>query len=362
MANALAIGWAERRAGGGEEFAMRASTVVLATLAAAAAGFSLFALLAPPPPPGTTPQTTPETAAAPPSPAAEPPAEAATGPADEAASEDAEAGAAALPSFDVVRVDRDGAAVAAGSAAPHAEVRIRIDGETRATARADASGGFVAFFDVPGAEGEGAVRRLDLEAVGADGAATGAAEPVIVAAPAADEPDAEPLVVAARETGVEVLQKPGAAAGEGAVTLDSAAQDASGVVALTGRAGGLKPVRIYANARLVAETVADADGRWSAEASADETAGAATLRVDEIAADGSVSRRIEAPFVALVEEAIPGPGEIIVRKGDTLWRIAENLLGDGPRFTVIYEANADRIRDPDLIFPGQLLSVPAAAQ
>jgi nucleoid-associated protein YgaU len=250
----------------------------------------------------------------------------------------------------------------AGSAEPHAEIAIRIDGETRASARADASGGFVAFFDVPRATGDAPARRIDVEAVAPDGTRSGGDAPVIVTAPAGDEPDAEPLVVAARETGVEVLQMPGADAADEAITLDMAAQSPGGVLALSGRAGGLKPIRVYANARLVAETVADADGRWTVEAAADAAAGADTLRIDEIAEDGTVSRRIEAPFVAPApDEDAPAPGEVVVREGDTLWRIAENVLGSGPRYTLIYEANADRIRDPDLIFPGQLLTVPGAA-
>ena len=354
---------------------MRSKTVVLALLAAMAAGFSLFALLAP------SPEL--DSAAAPAGAGANP-APVSTGPSDanpasetaaampQAPSPDStggsaqapvEAGSAPVePRFDVVRVSPEGEALIAGSAEPDSEVTIRIDGEVRATVRADASGGFVAYVDVPPGDEESAARRIDLDAVDADGRRSSASEPVIVAAPAAQEPDAEPLVVAARETGVEVLQTPGARPAEGAVTLDTAVQDADGVLALSGRAGGLKTVRIYADARLVAETVADADGRWTVDASVEDTLGATSLRIDEVAEDGSVTRRIEAPYVAAdPDETRPEPGAIVVQEGDTLWRIAENAFGSGFRYTLIYEANAERIRDPNLIFPGQLLSVPVAA-
>ncbi len=49
-----------------------------------------------------------------------------------------------------------------------------------------------------------------------------------------------------------------------------------------------------------------------------------------------------------------------VVRGDSLWRISRQNFGQGIRYTQIYEANASQIRDPSLIFPGQVLVVPAA--
>jgi nucleoid-associated protein YgaU len=52
------------------------------------------------------------------------------------------------------------------------------------------------------------------------------------------------------------------------------------------------------------------------------------------------------------------PGRVIIRRGDTLWRISRENYGLGSRYVVIYLANGDQIRDPDLIYPGQVFSVP----
>jgi len=49
-----------------------------------------------------------------------------------------------------------------------------------------------------------------------------------------------------------------------------------------------------------------------------------------------------------------------VVKGDTLWKIAEKNLGNGARYTEIFEANKPMLSDPDLIFPGQALRIPGA--
>ncbi len=47
-----------------------------------------------------------------------------------------------------------------------------------------------------------------------------------------------------------------------------------------------------------------------------------------------------------------------VQKGDSLSRIAKNLLGDANAWTRIFQANRDVLEDPDKIFPGQTLKIP----
>lgn len=49
----------------------------------------------------------------------------------------------------------------------------------------------------------------------------------------------------------------------------------------------------------------------------------------------------------------------IVRSGDSLSKIAQREYGDGNKWRQIFEANQDKIKDPDLIHPGQELKIPA---
>jgi len=51
-------------------------------------------------------------------------------------------------------------------------------------------------------------------------------------------------------------------------------------------------------------------------------------------------------------------GFIIVQPGNNLWNIARVIYGRGIRYTTIYEANREQIRDPDLIYPGQVFTAP----
>ncbi|GLS32424.1 Nucleoid-associated protein YgaU, contains BON and LysM domains [Mesorhizobium albiziae] len=51
-------------------------------------------------------------------------------------------------------------------------------------------------------------------------------------------------------------------------------------------------------------------------------------------------------------------GSVIIRRGDTLWRISRRVYGHGVRYSTIYLANQDQIADPDRIWPGQVFNVP----
>ena len=51
-------------------------------------------------------------------------------------------------------------------------------------------------------------------------------------------------------------------------------------------------------------------------------------------------------------------GKAIIRHGDNLWTIARRVYGSGIKYTTIYTANSDQIRDPDLIYPGQVFDLP----
>jgi nucleoid-associated protein YgaU len=49
-----------------------------------------------------------------------------------------------------------------------------------------------------------------------------------------------------------------------------------------------------------------------------------------------------------------------IEKGDTLWAIAKQHLGDGNKYNDIFAANREVIKDPDLIYPGQKIRIPLA--
>ena len=57
---------------------------------------------------------------------------------------------------------------------------------------------------------------------------------------------------------------------------------------------------------------------------------------------------------------IPEVNTTIVSRGDNLWSISRRIYGQGVRYTEIYGANQEQIRDPKLIYPGQAFVLPPA--
>ena len=88
-------------------------------------------------------------------------------------------------------------------------------------------------------------------------------------------------------------------------------------------------------------------------------AGLHALRVDRVDGAGKVVARVETPFArSTVLASLDQETFIVVQPGNSLWRIARRSYGQGVRYTVIYKANETQIRDPDLIYPGQIFVVP----
>jgi len=190
--------------------------------------------------------------------------------------------------------------------------------------------------------------------------------------PAPDAPARAPVLVA-DAGGVRVLQPaigPGATADVlETVALDSIAYDTAGDVTLSGRAVGGGFVRVYVDNRPVTEAPVGADGIWESGLP-DVPTGVYTMRVDQVDASGAVVSRIETPFLreeretiaaAMAEETAQEGFNLAVRTvqpGNTLWAIARDRYGDGILYVAVFEANRDRIRNPDLIYPGQIFVLP----
>ncbi|WP_210527470.1 Ig-like domain-containing protein [Rubellimicrobium arenae] len=188
------------------------------------------------------------------------------------------------------------------------------------------------------------------------------------------EAAAQPPVLLSDEDGVRVLQ-PALAPGAGAellatVALDAITYDGSGEVTVAGRGAGAADgaVRLYLDNRPVAEAPIGSDGGW--QLGLPGTApGVYTLRVDQLNPAGQVVSRIETPFqreeradiaAVMAEAEVVGSSVAMrtVQPGNTLWAIARERYGEPLMYVRVFEANRDRIRDPDLIYPGQVFVLP----
>lgn len=85
------------------------------------------------------------------------------------------------------------------------------------------------------------------------------------------------------------------------------------------------------------------------------TTSATTPATTSGAPDAPAAAQADAPV------AVAGAVTVTVQPGFTLWGIAQERYGDGVLYVQVFEANRDKIKDPDLIYPGQVFSVPETA-
>ena len=150
------------------------------------------------------------------------------------------------------------------------------------------------------------------------------------------------------------------------VAIDTISYSELGAVELAGRAqSAADEVRVYLDNDPVAVLEVDDAGRWRGELPEIDT-GVYTLRVDEIDATGNVTSRAETPFkredpgvlTAAFDDDATTAKSITVQTGNTLWGIARERYGEGILYVQVFEANKGQIRNPDLIYPGQVFNLP----
>ena len=272
------------------------------------------------------------------------------------------------PRFDAVRVEPSGNVVIAGRARPDAEVVVTDGDKELGRARADARGAWVLLPDAPLS---GGTHELSLAAESREGGTAPVQSPrtVIVVVPETEKDAADGALAVAvpRDggAGVRVLQKPPARGGgaEAPLTLDTIDYDREGQVEVTGRADKGARVQLYIDNEPVGAVRADERGEWRVTPDRRVAPGEHRVRVDQIDPAGAVAARIELNFSrARPIEDLPAGTVVFVRPGNSLWRIARRSYGRGVRFTEIYEANRSQIRDPDLIYPGQIFFIPASGR
>ena len=324
-------------------------------------------------PPASAPEARPETAAADPSSAAE-------------GTDPIEVEPDSGPTFDIVRIAPGGQAVIAGRAPPDAEVEIKSGDRVIDRVRADRRGEWVAVPLEPLPAGE---QELALVARLAERPAAVSDEVLVVAVPEPPPPQPAPHasreppppqppeVVAGQTPGAalamalprdgrgqgRILQAPGRLSSDGTLALMVLDYDETGRIRLRGEAPPGVPLRIYVDNAPAGAAVVEPSGQWSTVLEPSLAPGDYTLRLDQLDPAGKPTARLETPFTRASQPPVEGDVQVdfvIVQPGNSLWRIARRLYGQGLHYVHIYDVNQGQIRDPDLIYPGQVFEIPSA--
>lgn len=297
-----------------------------------------------------------------------------------------------VPTFDVARIDPSGEAVIAGRAAPGATVELLRNGEVHDRAVADKSGQFVL---VPPKLPSGTY-DLTLRSKAPDGTVATSTQRVTAALePSSTERPVVALVTPDKPT--VVLSQPGAPKPAGAVVVETVEIEAGGKFHVSGQARPGATLRLYLNDSFITGVTAGSDGRFAVTINEGVAPGSYRVRLDEASNSGSVRARAEVPFsvpdttasvaaqaaaskrpdmaaprlaaagaTVLPDSGTP-PSTVVVPKiatttvsrGDSLWRLSQASYGAGVRYAIIYKANREQIRNPNMIYPGQVFVVPA---
>lgn len=268
------------------------------------------------------------------------------------------------PRFDVVRIDGSGHGVIAGRSLPDAKVTILDAGKALGTVTGDAKGEWVFLTDGPLASGN---RELSLRAENPDGTTVESEAPVVLAVPPRGNGLGPALAFKVQPNGaVELLQGPDAGPGAGPISILSVAVEDGARLSVGGKATPEAKIELFIDDVLFGETTADETGSWQVGGADRLPAGTHAVRADQLGGDGKVAARAEVEYEAQAAElaqatpapGAPGPAEITVRPGTSLWRIARRTYGHGYQYVVIFQANQGQIRNPNLIFPGQVFRLP----
>ena len=305
---------------------------------------------------------------------------------------------AAPLTIDLARVKPDGAAVFAGTAAPDVKIRIFEGDILLGETIANANGEWVIVLEKSLAAGQ---HLISVAMERSDGTAKMADRSLAVEI--YQDTETKPLVALLPETATEVpvlIQSPddvdtakSAAAASEAIVADAAKADAA--MPETTRATLVKPqaksqIAALASSAIVwrdasrilisgtsrggvrvtvndvkgqfGEALVLADGAWQVAGSLDMDIAVNQLRFALFDDADQIIARYDLPVKARdLAKGQDGSPLVVVNKGDMLWRIAYQQLGEGVKYVDIVRRNKKDITDPDLIYPKQIFAVPQSS-
>ncbi|PQA74506.1 Ig-like domain-containing protein [Brucella oryzae] len=312
--------------------------------------------------------------------------------------------ASKTPVFDLLRVEPDGSVVIAGKALPNAGVEVVAGAKVVGKAKAGANGDFAIVLDEPLKSGD---HQLVLRSTGADNNVATSAQTAIVSVPETksgqvlalvEEPGQASRLITKPETAMKKPQENTEAAAKADKPEAKPAQDLpiaieaveieGQSVFVAGKAKGGNRVIVHANDTLLGASSISPDGRFLVQSKQPLSVGDYIIRADLLDNANRVLATARVPFrreagenISAVASDTDGQmaaqseenggeaassatplrkveGSVIIRRGDNLWTISKRTYGKGTRYTTIYLANRDQIRNPDLIWPGQVFNMP----
>ena len=257
-------------------------------------------------------------------------------------------------SFDIIRITKGGDAVMAGRAFPGKKIEL-FDGDNKiADISSDANGEWVWSSETPLNSG---TRSFYLVYVDENGNIMKSNSSITVFLDKSKITD--PLILKSSNEGKDNSEILNLDRIDKGITLDIVEFSPKKKLMLSGRSSYSDIISIFSNDILIGTTSSISNGVWKFESNDEFEFNELNLviRTKHKGKNIEFKTKIFSDQMKNVDAGLKIKN-VIVKPGNSLWRIARKTLGGGILYTEIYKQNINEIQDPNLIYPGQVFGIP----
>ena len=250
--------------------------------------------------------------------------------------------------FDIVRLDKTGDVVIAGKTIPNIKVDILDGNEILASVFSDSNGDWVWISENPLPEG---IKRFNLKHF--DGEHEFFSHQNIIILREKNKYLSSKILRFSKDSSLEIINNNQKILG---LSLDIAEYLDEDSLMLTGRTKPNAKVKLFFSDNFIKDSTSDNRGVWKVELKNFEFTNNNLIVTTEI--EGQKIKLKTKIFEKKIDPNFIFEKEVVVKNGNSLWRIARKTLGGGVYYSEIYKSNMKEIENPDLIFPGQVFNIP----
>ncbi len=260
-----------------------------------------------------------------------------------------------LLTFDIVRITKNGDVVMAGKSEPNEPIELLDGEEIIAEFSSDENGEWIWISGLPIKSG---IKKFKLQYKNNLNISSLSDQTVIVLVD--HEENSVPKVAKVLNSDVESVDMLNLEKINDSITLDFLSYSPPGLVIISGRTIPNTEIEIFKSAEFFGNTKSNENGIWKFiikknDYSNEEISIKAKINNETLILtynENDIKKRFKKTNFEFYDD------RIIVQKGNSLWRIARKTLGGGVFYTEIYKNNFRKIKNPNLIYPGQVFNIP----
>jgi len=257
--------------------------------------------------------------------------------------------------FDIVRISNTGDVVMAGKSEPNEAIELLDGEEIIAEVFSDENGEWVWVSELPIKSG---IKKFKLQYKNNTNTSSISDQTVIVLVD--KESNSVPKVARVFNSDVENIDMLNLEKINDAISLDMLSYSSDGLIILSGRTISNSEIEIFKSSNVLGKTKSNENGIWKFIIKKDDYSNEEISIKTKINGEvlmltynqAEIKKRFKKTNFEFYDD------RIIVQKGNSLWSIARKTLGGGVFYTEIYKNNLTKIKNPNLIYPGQVFNIP----